>query len=305
MNALLDRAEVFQPWQLKPYQFVNWWEMIQFSALSVFLTGVALERLSTESLICSMVVDGEMPIFNPAKPIDVQMLQRMREFFNTGERECRTIGLNITADTILEIRDELSTDSALAKNCQWVKDQISMIQQLLKKEMREKVFVYIPPEKAKFFTSKLNPYLFGKDVFIAFPSARFDVQESGCCLATARATGCAFHLMRVLETGLMAFGKKFGISLEHTNWKPALDGIESQIKKMRFDPAWKDTPDVKEKQEAYAQASSHFLIIKDAWRNFTAHARGKFTEEEAERLLDNTRSFMQKLASMGIGETDE
>jgi hypothetical protein len=53
----------------------------------------------------------------------------------------------------------------------------------------------------------------------------------------------------------------------------------------------------KDQQEFFSQAASHFMILKDAWRNYTAHERGKFTEEEAETILINVRSFMQKLAT--------
>jgi hypothetical protein len=39
------------------------------------------------------------------------------------------------------------------------------------------------------------------------------------------------------------------------------------------------------------------MFLKDAWRNYTAHARGKYTEEEAKLIIENTRAFMQKLAT--------
>jgi hypothetical protein len=55
-------------------------------------------------------------------------------------------------------------------------------------------------------------------------------------------------------------------------------------------------PDWKDQQEFFSQAASHFMIIKDAWRNYTAHARGKYTDDEAETILINVRSFMPKLS---------
>jgi hypothetical protein len=56
-------------------------------------------------------------------------------------------------------------------------------------------------------------------------------------------------------------------------------------------------PTWKEDEEFYAQAASHFMFLKDAWRNYTAHARGKYTHEEAQAIMMNVRSFMQKLAT--------
>jgi hypothetical protein len=38
-------------------------------------------------------------------------------------------------------------------------------------------------------------------------------------------------------------------------------------------------------------------VVKDAWRNYTAHLRGKYDDQEAEDMLANVRGFMQKLAT--------
>jgi hypothetical protein len=103
--------------------------------------------------------------------------------------------------------------------------------------------------------------------------------------------------MRVLEIGLSALGKIFGVSLLHTNWAPAIDQIESKIREMHRDQTWKAEPDCKGQQEFYSQAASHFGVLKDAWRNYTAHTRGKFDEGEAEAVLRNVRGFMQKLST--------
>jgi hypothetical protein len=56
-------------------------------------------------------------------------------------------------------------------------------------------------------------------------------------------------------------------------------------------------PTWKEDREFYAQAASHFMMVKDAWLNYTAHARGKYDGPEAELILRNVRAFMQKLAT--------
>jgi hypothetical protein len=71
--------------------------------------------------------------------------------------------------------------------------------------------------------------------------------------------------------------------------------MEKAVRNMGSDPSrpldWKD------QQEFFSQVASHFMVMKDAWRNYTAHARGKYTGEEAETLLINVRGFMQKLAT--------
>lgn len=66
---------------------------------------------------------------------------------------------------------------------------------------------------------------------------------------------------------------------------------------MHKDPTWNVLSDHKEQKEFYAQAVSHFGILKDAWRNHTMHVRGIYTEEQAELIFNNVKSFMQKLST--------
>ena len=71
---------------------------------------------------------------------------------------------------------------------------------------------------------------------------------------------------------------------------------------MHKDPVWKTRPDFKDQQEFYAQAASGFGIIKDAWRNYTMHTRGKYDEQEAIDILVCVRAFRQKLTAKGLHE---
>ena len=144
---------------------------------------------------------------------------------------------------------------------------------------------------------KTSEEIFGIEVCAKFPSATWEMIEASRCYTFNRHTACVFHLMRATEVGLTALGGQFGVSLAHTNWAPAIDQIESNIRDMHKDPKWKVLPDCKEQQEFYSQAASHFGILKDAWRNYTAHARGKYLEEEAFLIFENTRAFMQKIAA--------
>ncbi len=138
--------------------------------------------------------------------------------------------------------------------------------------------------------------VFGEQVLGSFPSATYDLLESSRCFALDRWTATVSHLMRALEVPLSALGAVFGVSLAHTNWGPALDQIESRIREMHKDPIWKALPDCKEQQEFYAQAASSFGMFKDAWRNYTAHGRGKYDEREASDIMTAVRAFLQKLA---------
>ena len=178
-------------------------------------------------------------------------------------------------------------------------------------ELKSQAFFFMPKYRSRFYSDlvvqwsdpkgqgpevRLSPF-FHDTVTTAFPSATYDIREAGNCYAMGRSTACVFHLMRVLETALGALGAIFNVSLAHTNWAPAIDEIEKKIRDMHRDPVWKALPDCKEQQEFYAQAASHFGVLKDAWRNYTAHVRGRYDEDEAESILRNIRDLMQKLAT--------
>jgi hypothetical protein len=186
--------------------------------------------------------------------------------------EFSAIGLRITAETTVELAAKIEAEKP-RRNFQWLMDQIENIQDLSKKEIDGKAFFYVPPERIKFFPKMKDPHIFGSAVGNAFPSAMYDIAEAGACLALDRASACVFHLMRALEVGLTVLGAKFGVSLAHTNWGPAIEQIERKISDLHTDASWKALPDYKEQQEFYAQAASHFRILKIAWRNYTMHNR--------------------------------
>ncbi len=234
-------------------------------------------------------------MFALPRPLDERAINKAVNSLERVVVEFLRLELKITAETTNEVIAELQNQST-SHNFQWLMDQARSIQSLSKKEIEGKAFFYVPADRARFFPRTKDPHLFGRAVGDAFPAAFQDIAESGACLALDRTTACVFHLMRTLEIGLRALGNKFGVSLEHTNWAPALDQIESRIRNMHKDAAWKAFPDCKQQQEFYAQAASHFSIFKDAWRNYTMHVRGFYTEEQAERIFEHVKAFMQKLA---------
>jgi hypothetical protein len=181
-------------------------------------------------------------------------------------------------------------------------------------ELQSRVFYGVPEEMvSKFFyfpnanipasnrrlQQRPPQSVFGEQVMAAFfRNDDHDPTEAINCLIQGRATACVFHLMRMLETGLTPLCSMFAVSLAHTNLGPALEELESRIKAMHKDPTWKALPEVKDRQEKYGQAASHFDTLRLAWRNYTAHGRGKYTEGEAARIFDNVSGFLQKTAAM-------
>jgi hypothetical protein len=295
-------SRVLAPWEERPRELLSWWDMLQFSAHAFFWCGAALRSISGDCAAGSAGVtpDGRVG-FHMGNVLDAKARDKALAMLPSVVKQFRGIGLEITAETAEDVIKELNTENRYSFD--WLHTQARSLEGLAEKELRNKLFLYIPPERTKFWPSQANPYPFGEAVARAFPSATFDINNAGICVGTTLATAAVFHLMRIMEIGLRALGAKFGVSLERTNWAPAIDQIESRIREMHKDAAWKALLDCKEQQEFYAQAASHFAILKDAWRNYTMHVRGsKYTEDEAERIFDNVRGFMQKLAMRLVEE---
>jgi hypothetical protein len=286
---------VFQPWESKPFELISWRDMLQFSANAFFWAGRALRGIREDCYIaCARCVDGQV-LFATPTDLDVAAREKAMSSLPHVQEEFERIGLSIFAETAKELQESLSK-TAVRRSFQWLHDQVEVVEKIAEKELRGKFFLYIPPERARFWPNTGQPNVFGETVADKFPSTSFDVANSGVCLATMMSTAAVFHLMRVMEIGLAALGKVFGVSAAFANWEVILNQIESKIAGMRSDPAWKTLPDCKEQQEFYSQAASHFRTVKDAWRNYTMHSRAKYTEEEAEQIFNAVRGFMQKLA---------
>jgi hypothetical protein len=297
------RDELVQPWQLNPRQLISWWEMQQFSARAFFWIGYALERITGDCYMASSVLDPNAPLYDLSKKIDSKVAEKLRDSLAEIKKHSKAIGLSISEATATDLLNEVSEQQKII-NYQSVVTQLKCLRKIIEIEMKDKAFFYISPERGRFWPKYDQP-LFGTEVTQAFPSADFEIHQAGVCLAIGLGTASVFHQMRVLERGLMVLGSTFSVLVEHRNWEQVIQDIEKKIRGMHDDPAWKSLPDWKEKRESYAQIASHFGVLKDAWRNYTMHARGKYTEDEAEMVFLNVRDFMQKLAGLGLKEIHE
>ena len=276
--------------------------MKQISALSVYSAGILIEGLASKCEAASRFIGVSDPESKLSMTLQRKTIVDATKVLDSLEWDCKTLNMKISGETLDDLRRKLKNPNAESITLHWLADQVRNLQRLILKEMKRKLFVYIQPETAKYFGTANEPDLFGKAVSVAFPSSRRDIEEAGAAIATMRYTASVFHQMRALEAGLTAFGDVFGVSLAHTNWGIAIDQIESKIRDMHKDPAWKLIPHCKDLQAKYAQAASTFGVVKDAWRNYTMHGRNFYDLAEAEHIFGNTRVFMQKLAALGLKE---
>jgi len=284
-NAHEATAAIRAPWEITPSRLVSWWEMQEFSAYRFYAIGSYLAGLKND-LKHSNYKSIEAGSFGLSGPVG-QVLQVIRG-------ECELIGLTISIKCLDQISGKGQEGMAVSE----FTDSLRHLGDIILWEMQGRLFMFIPSTRSERYEQE---QAFGVTVSDSFRSSAFDIREAGNCFATARYTACVFHLMRVLEIGLVAFAGRFpAVSTKKENWQQIIEQIESEIRALPH--AANKPSDWKEKLEQYSQAANTFMFFKDAWRNYTAHVRGKFTEDEADAIYRNVRSFMQQLAKIGVTE---
>ena len=172
--------------------------------------------------------------------------------------------------------------------------EYNLILDAMRAELRTKLFLFIPPHRARYFELVLQ-----STVTTAFPSASKEIVASGNCLASGFYTASVFHSMRAAEIGVRILGGTLGVSfpdkpIELAEWQNILDQADSKIVKLKELPrgTYKD-----EELKFYSQAAVQFRYFKDAWRVRVAHARETYEESPAIQVFTHTLEFFDTLAT--------
>ncbi len=164
---------------------------------------------------------------------------------------------------------------------------LAQLQNTIRWEMEDKLFMYIPSDRAARYD---QAELLGKDVAAKFPAIQYDTTEAGNCYACGRSTAVVFHLMRIMEVGVQQFGSKLGVTLTvDKNWQNILDEINKAIKPLNP----KDLKTVE-----LSQACANLYAVKLAWRNEVMHPKDTYTLEEADNLIRQVKIFMEQLSQI-------
>ncbi|MBZ5606870.1 MAG: hypothetical protein LAP38_01320 [Acidobacteriia bacterium] len=284
LQAVQDAPSVcLSPWLENPYRLVSLWDLMKHAKIENIVA--TLRNIWISAGMVSLLGRDET---RGRAALDVAEIN-LKQLDNL----CRDLDLPMTRLHITDVVSaiQITRDGYKPSMLDVTERGCMVLCNNLEKEMSLKLYFTLPHDKATIYETTD----FGAAVADAFRSAAYDISEACKCYALARNTACVFHLMRVMETGLGALAKQFNELYDHTNWETIISRVEKLLKeydKMPNRPEnWKDD------REFYSQCVSHFRVVKDAWRNYTAHARGKYDEQEALDMLGNVRGFMQKLAT--------
>ena len=219
-------------------------------------------------------------------------LESTRDFFHELAGDLTAIGCKLSAN---RARD-MGYDGFRELSFEVWKIRLSDLRSLIYDEMKLHLFLWVPPERALAY-SQDRPF-FGEEVESHFPSTEYDVEESGKCFACGRFTAAVIHSMRVLESGLTAVGAKIGLPRGDRGWGPDLKIFKKRWGEISQGAIqFQIDGGAQSWDQFFSEAFSDFRHFAGAWRNDAVHDPStKYTEEEAQRIIERVRSFMQHLA---------
>jgi hypothetical protein len=148
----------------------------------------------------------------------------------------------------------------------------------------------LSPHESELFESK-QPR-FGEIVSNAFPSVKYEIDESAKCLALERSTACVFHSIRCLEAVIRAISRCVRLpdptKGSQRSWFRML---ETEMDK-RWPASGRLTGDGKIFEEIYAALAA----MQNPYRNDTMHLDKIYTLEDARDIFGMVGGLMRKAA---------
>jgi hypothetical protein len=212
------------------------------------------------------------------------------------KRECEKLALPLSMLKLDRIKGTWS--SIKAKE---MVNQFGHLEEVIQDELASKMFILIPTEREKYCPELVGSKagkspLFGEAVQNKFPELTADIVDAGWCLAVGRSTAAVFHLMGVMEAGIRRLARKLKIpkpQMDRRMWGAILGTINASIQTLPY-----ATTREKDRKDQFAEAVAHLGNVKDAWRNPTMHSRRRYTQEEAEAIFGNVKTFINHLATI-------
>ncbi len=210
-------------------------------------------------------------------------------------RICKEVKLNFSVLALESLREQLlfrENEGFLFIS------RMEEINNRIHDELATYLIMAIPQRRVEEYYENLIP--FGQRVADNFPSANFDIEESGKCFTLARYTACVMHLQRTLEIGLKSYGNYLGvmnlITTAQPSWNLVLDQTRREIKERNDRNNNSKIWTLNEEKEFCENIQPFLEAVRTAWRNPSMHADAKYTEDEAEDIFNAVKRFMRNLA---------
>ena len=270
-------------WPLRPFQIVSLADMLKFEASEFFgiinrLIGVRKDLEKTER-----------PPLTPKEEVDMETHMNRADFI------CAKYDIDVSYYTD-RVREKINNPNRYTFT---LASAVNDVKNCIIRDLRNRKFMYIPSADSHYYD---QAELFGENVADKFPTANKEVTSAGNCYATGNYTACVFHLMRAVELGARCMVKRLkvqahlsGVPVELCEWGVIAGALQKGVDNLSSGS--RTDKRKKEKHEFYSHALAVFRNFKDAWRNNVSHTRTTYMPGVTKDIMDNTRQFMQHLAS--------
>lgn len=276
-----------------PYGLVSLLDMINFS-LNRFVW--MLKLLNQEfSIAADNASRNVMAVLTPSD----------KERFTSNFREicdvCNALVLQTAVHRLGHIFVRLRDDVKYVE----LAAELEVLSQAVQDDIQYEIFYHYPRAKGQLV---FNVPAHWQAALASFPSAKEDIEAAVDCYALGHNNASIYHSMMVLECGLPALAKKLKVTIQpkRNSWGPIIDDIRAEIdargRRLAQTPRGSTPLNARkakvEKQflEACQEAAIEFRYFADVWRNHIAHGRGNYDENDAKKVLDHVRSYMETIS---------
>lgn len=219
---------------------------------------------------------------------DNDLVNTGRQLLSYTKSNCELLRSQALIAEIDRIERQLNYENVLTER---YKHSIEHLGNHIRDALEAESFLHVPSDASQLYEKK---ELFGPIVSSKFPESIQDVACAGSCLALGQPTACVFHLMRVMEDGVQALGKKLRLKIQVKveTWYQILEHVDKAIESMP-----NKTPAQRKKKENHANISVLLSHVRIAWRNDVMHPKRTYTLDEAREVFDAVKSFMRHLAN--------
>jgi hypothetical protein len=189
---------------------------------------------------CEITADSLRTFQGSGASVAEEQMNWLRKVLKELRDACYDAKLMESSQKIYSSEHHLSGANAKT-NVDVVWTHIRTVREQIIRELAGRKFLYVDPQFSKCVD---QDDLFGESVKKAFPSATYDIKESGNCLAADCATAAVFHLMRVAEYGLraLAWDRRIKVPkgpIELACWEDIIRELEDAEKAIKnFPKTW-------------------------------------------------------------------
>lgn len=177
--------------------------------------------------------------------------------------------------------------------------EVARVAQLIADECSKRLYFSLDSDAAAKY---LHPLEGWELILEMFPEAQDDVEQMNKCRAFGCDSAAVFHVLLVMEFGLIGLGRFVGVSDPKPGWDATCNAVDKILKGGRT----LAVPPIREYFSFLEQINKDMQSMKLAWRNKVSHAANNlglltsdFKPEVANKIITAVHGFMLLLATEG------